>query len=89
MILARFQAVGKQPVAIERLNSLVRLGAIDKAVDSSIIADTPSRPVDLPGFREFSKSVTWSSVHWFDSGHSLELIAVGGLREGNDRLKQS
>ena len=63
MILARFHSVGKQPVAIERLNSLERLGAIDEAVELRIIADTPSRPVDLAGFREWGKSATWSSVH--------------------------
>ena len=44
-----FQCVGKQPVPIERLNNFVRLGVMDEMVDLSIIADTPSRPVDLPG----------------------------------------
>ena len=51
VILAHFQSVGKQPVEIDLLNNLVRLGAIARAVDFNILADTPSKPVDLAGFR--------------------------------------
>ena len=47
VILAHLQSEGNEPDAIDRLNSLVRLGAIEKAVCLSIRADIPSRPVDL------------------------------------------
>ena len=51
VILAHFQSVGKQPATIDILKSLVRLGAIAEAVDFGIMADIPSKQVDLAGFR--------------------------------------
>ena len=83
-IRACFHSVGKQPVAIERLNNFVRLRVMDEMVDLSIIADTSSRPVDFAGFREFSRSATCSSVHWIDAGHSEGFKAVGVLRGGEE-----
>ena len=68
MILAHFQSLGKQPVAIDMLNSLVRLAVIAGAVDFNIIADTPSKPVDFAGLRLHSRSEISSSVHSIDNG---------------------
>ena len=42
MILAHFQSEGNEPEVIDKLNSLVRLGAIEEAVCLSMRADTPS-----------------------------------------------
>ena len=54
--LAHFQSEGNEPDAIDRLKSVVRLGAIEAAVCLSITADTPSSPVDLVVSKEQSRS---------------------------------
>ena len=77
IILAHFQSVGKQPVAIDILNSLVRLGAIERAVDFNMVADTPSKPVDLTGSRP-----SRSSVICIDAGQLFGSRGVRFLRGG-------
>ena len=68
LTLAHFQSVRKQPVAIDKLNSSVRLGAIERAVDFNLVTDTPSKPVDLAGFKLSRSSVICSFVHSIDAG---------------------
>ena len=46
----------------------MRLGAIERAVDFNMVADTPSKPVDLTGSRLSRSSVICSSVHSIDAG---------------------
>ena len=89
VILVHFQSVGKQPVAIDILNSLVRLGAIERAVDFNMVADTPSKPVDLTGSRPSRSSVICSSVHSIDAGQLFGSRGVRFLRGGKHSLKQS
>lgn len=84
VILAHFQSVGKQPVEIDILNSLVRLGAIARAVDFNIVADTPSKPVDLAGFRLCNNSIICSSVHIIDVGQLFGSSGVSSLRGGKE-----
>ena len=84
VILAHFQVVGKEPVAIDLLNSLVRLGAIERAVHFSIVADTPSRPVDLTGFKSSNRSVICSSIHNTDVGQPFGSRGGKSLSGGND-----
>ena len=50
-----FHSVGKWP-SIDRLNSFVKLGAINAAVDCSITADILSDPVDFAGSRFSGRS---------------------------------
>ena len=68
----------------DTLNNLVRLGAMAEAVDFSIVADTPSKPVDLAGFRLCSRSVTCSSVHKMDTGQLLGSSGASSLRGGEE-----
>ena len=84
VILAHFQSVGKQPVAIDMLNSLVRLGAIEGAVYFNIVAETPSKPVDLAGFRLCNSSIICSSVHRIDTGQPFGSRGVRSLRGGKE-----
>ena len=85
VILAHFQSVGKQPVEIDMLNnSLVRLGAIARAVDFNILADTPSKPVDLAGFRFCNNSITCSSVHRMGVGQLFGSSGVNSSRGGKE-----
>ena len=83
MILAHFHSEGNEPVAMDKLKSLVRLGAIDKAVCLSIRAETPSRPVDFIVSREHSSSVTRSSVQSMEAGE-LSGSSGAGLLSGGD-----
>ena len=76
-ILACFQASGSVPVVIERLKSLVKLGAIEKAVDLSILGETPSKPIDLSGRREIRSSSMTSTEHKNSSGHEVRFLGGG------------
>ena len=64
------------------LNSLVRLGAIARAVDFNIVADAPSKPVDLAGFRFCNNSIT--SLHRMSVGQSFGSSGVSSLRGGKE-----
>ena len=78
VILAHFQSVGKRPLAIDRLNNFVRLGAMKAAVDRSITAEILSGPVDFAGSRRSSKSVTSSSVQSRCGGQLFGSSVAGG-----------
>ena len=66
---AHFQSVGKRPLGSDRLNSLVRLGAINAAVDRNMTAEILSNPVDFTGSKLSRRSVTSSSVQSKCGGH--------------------
>ena len=66
------------------LNNLVRLGAIARALDFNILADTPPKPVDLAGFRFCNNSSTCSSVHRMGVGQSFGSSGVSSLRGGKE-----
>ena len=59
---AHSHSVGERPLAIDRLNSFVKLCAVNAAVDRSITAETLSGPVDFAESRFSKRSVTSSSV---------------------------
>ena len=82
-----FHSVGKRPLAMDRLNSLVRLGAINAAVDRNITAETLSSPVDFAGSRLSKRSVT-SSVQSRCGGHLLVSRRVGSVSGLKESLKQ-
>ena len=65
---ATFQSEGNFPLLRDLLNSLVRLLAMNGAVDLSILAETPSAPVDLLVSKEVIKDSILSSVHRNSSG---------------------
>ena len=82
---AHFHSVGKRPLAIDRLNSLVKLGV---AVDRNMTAEILSSPVDLAGFRFSKSSVTSSSVHSRCVGHLVVSRIVGFVSGLKESLKQ-
>ena len=71
-------------MAMDILKSFVRQGAIEAAVCLSIIAETPSSPVDFVVSKEQRSSVTRSSVQSMDSGQVSGSSGVGLLRGGNE-----
>ena len=81
MILAHFHSLGNEPVARDRLKSLVRHGAIDGAVCRSIEADTPLRPVDFAVSKEHNISRTCSSVQNMEAGQLSGSSGTGLLAE--------
>ena len=83
VILAHFQAVGKRPDAIDRLNNFVRLGAMEAAVECSMAADILSGPVD---FAVLSRDLVFSAeeTRWANIGSS----GSGSLTGLKERLKQ-
>lgn len=81
--------MGNEPVAMDKLKSLVRLGALEKAVCLSIRAETLSRPVDFVESRKHSSSVTCSSVQSIEAGQLSGSSRVGLLSGGNEWLKHS
>ena len=88
VIRAHFQSVGKRPLAIDKLNSFVRLSAISTAVDRSIMADILLDSVDFAGSRLSSRSVTSSSVQRRCGGHLLGSRRVSSVRGRKESLKQ-
>ena len=85
---AHFQSVGKRPLASDRLNSLVRLGAINAAVDRNMTAEILSSPVDFAGSKLSRRSVTSSSVQSKCGGHLLVSRRVGFVSRLKESLKQ-
>ena len=64
-----FHMVEKQADTTDRLNSLVRDGAILEATAFRILAEVPSGPLDLVASSLFINHCTSSTVHRKSSGH--------------------
>ena len=83
-----FQFEGGLPQAMEWLKSLVIDGAMECAVDLSMRAEMPSKPLALDVSSDCSMVYISSSVHRMSDGHSLFMSGVVMVTGGDDLLKQ-
>ena len=83
-----FQFEGGLPHAMEWLKGLVIDGVMEYAVDLSMRAEMPSKPLALDVSRDCSMVRISSSVHRMSDGHSLFTSGVVVVTGGDDPLKQ-
>ena len=87
-IRASFYDSGKDPVVMDRSNSLVRLGTTASTVPLNIFAEMPSGPVDLEGSSPITRSWTSASVQRSSGGQPKVGRDDGVAASGDLVLKQ-